>query len=101
MTTMRSLLLLALVIVPIAPIAAAVDATPAAAAGSAEATRIAADIIKARALDAAGAGQFELSTQLQALAKGLVDGRISLQEASLVMQIAATPRVGAVVTATM
>jgi hypothetical protein len=65
-----------------------------------EAARIASEIIRARALDAAGAGQQELSTQLQALAKGLLDGRISLQEAAQVMQIAGSPRAGAAVAMT-
>jgi hypothetical protein len=58
-----------------------------------EATKIAAELIKSRALDAATAGQSEQATQLQALARGLLDGRVTLYDASLVMQIAATPRI--------
>lgn len=95
-----------------APVAPAPAATPPAAAPPApsaqptnadaadEATRIAADVIKSRALDAAGAGQLDLAVQLQALAKGLLEGRVTLYDASLVMQIAAAPRTAAPTTLT-
>ncbi len=57
-----------------------------------EATRIAVEIIRARARDAEAGGQAALATQLDALAKGLVDSRVTLYDASLVMQIAAAPK---------
>src|SRR2546423_1872495 len=53
-----------------------------------EATRIAAEIIQQRARDSETAGHPALATQLNALAKGLVSGKVTLYDASLVMQIA-------------
>ncbi|MBA3709649.1 MAG: hypothetical protein H0W83_12615 [Planctomycetes bacterium] len=53
-----------------------------------EATRIAAEIIQSRAKDPEIAGQAALAGQLNALAQGLLAGRVTLYDASLVMQIA-------------
>nr|MBA2479229.1 hypothetical protein [Planctomycetota bacterium] len=53
-----------------------------------EATRIAADLIVLRARDSENAGRSATAAQLHALAKGLLSGRVTLYDASLVMQIA-------------
>lgn len=80
--------------------AAAPDAPPAAGAPAAHrlavdphsATAIAARIIRERAIDCAGSGDTETGLQLEALADGLLNGRISLGDAALVMQIAGAGR---------
>ncbi len=56
--------------------------------GPSEAASIAADIIKQRALELAGAGDTTTASRLEDLAHGLLQGRISLGDAALVMQIA-------------
>lgn len=52
---------------------------------------IAATIIHERSLELSGAGKQIVALQLDALAKGLLDGKVTLYDASLVMQLVGSP----------